>query len=69
LVAVLAAGVGAWLGLHRWPHPPDSLAYLRSLLDVTRPWLLIMATLLPVALTMTLLWKTKEVILHSVFGE
>jgi hypothetical protein len=69
LLTILAAGVGAWLGLHHWPHPPDSLAYLRSLFDLTRPWLLIMATLLPVALTMTLLWKTKEVILHSAFGE
>jgi hypothetical protein len=31
-------------------------------------WLLLMLTLLPLAMTMALLWKTKEVILDSVFG-
>jgi heme/copper-type cytochrome/quinol oxidase subunit 4 len=31
-------------------------------------WLLILFTLLPLAMTMALIWKTKEVILDSVFG-
>jgi hypothetical protein len=31
-------------------------------------WLLITLTLLPLAMTMALIWKTKEVILDSVFG-
>ena len=31
-------------------------------------WLLILLVLLPLAMTMALLWKTKEVILESVFG-
>jgi hypothetical protein len=67
VLLVLGLGVAVWFGLGLWPNPPDSVSYARYLLDITRPWLLIMATLLPVALTMTLLWKTKDVILHSVF--
>jgi hypothetical protein len=31
-------------------------------------WLLILLALLPLAMTMALLWKTKQVILDSVFG-
>ena len=31
-------------------------------------WFLILLVLLPLAMTMALLWKTKEVILESVFG-
>jgi hypothetical protein len=32
------------------------------------PWLLIFLVLLPLAMTMALIWKIKEVILDSVFG-
>jgi hypothetical protein len=35
--------------------------------DLVKTWLLLLLALVPVALTMTLLWKTKEVILASVF--
>ena len=31
-------------------------------------WFLILLVLLPLAMTMALLWKTKEVILDNVFG-
>jgi hypothetical protein len=31
-------------------------------------WSLLMLLLLPLSLTMALIWKTKEVILESVFG-
>lgn len=40
------------------------VSYLSRLL----PMALVSLVLLPLALTMTLLWKTKETILHSVFG-
>ncbi|MBL9175634.1 MAG: hypothetical protein JNL10_18980 [Verrucomicrobiales bacterium] len=69
ILAALAVGVGLWLLLHgRAPNDP-SLATLRSLLESSRPWLLILVLILPVALTMTLLWKIKGVILASVFRE
>ena len=32
------------------------------------PWFLLLLVLLPLAMTMALLWKTKEVILENVFG-
>jgi hypothetical protein len=31
-------------------------------------WLLLLLALLPLALTMALIWKTKEVVLDGVFG-
>lgn len=40
--------------------------FLEDISD-SRPWLFIMLALLPLALTMTLLWKAKEAIVTSVF--
>src|SRR5260221_10925241 len=39
-----------------------------NLFNANTPWLLVFLVLLPLAMTMALLWKTKEVILESVFG-
>jgi hypothetical protein len=58
------------LGVSHWPVLAGPLGRLLSLLahpQASRV-LLIVFLLLPVAMTMALLWKTKEVILHSVFG-
>jgi hypothetical protein len=38
-------------------------------LEIVRQWLMLFLVLLPVAMTMTLIWKMKEVIFSSVFGE
>ncbi len=46
---------------------PTTLAVLLAMLEPSRPWLLMLLVLLPVAMTMALIWKVKEVILHSVF--
>jgi len=64
---VIGLFVLLWLGLPHWDPAPEPVVRLRSLLEFTRPWLFIMVLLPPVALTMTLLWKIKEAILHSVF--
>lgn len=69
ILAVLAAGVGLWLLLHGLNPANANLATLRWMLESSRPWLLILVLILPVALTMTLLWKIKGVILASVFRE
>lgn len=53
--------------LLRWVNAPPLLARLRDTLDYSKTWMVLVLTLLPVALTMTLLWKTKEVIVASVF--
>ncbi|MBN8247912.1 MAG: hypothetical protein J0L84_10765 [Verrucomicrobia bacterium] len=68
-LGVLAAGVALWLVLRSVPPASNWGLGLRWLLEMARPWLLIMVLLLPVALTMTLLWKIKGVILLSVFRE
>ncbi|MEW6156241.1 MAG: hypothetical protein AB1813_02345 [Verrucomicrobiota bacterium] len=47
---------------------PDFLTKILRILDFARQWLLLFLVLLPVAMTMTLIWKIKEVILASVFG-
>jgi hypothetical protein len=50
-------------------RPPPSLPFpLMILLDHVSLWFLIFAILLPVAITMALVWKIKEVILTSIFG-
>lgn len=62
LVAVLRAG------LARIPQVPREFGPLLALWDHGSFLLLILLGLLPLAMTMALLWKTKEVILDSVFG-
>ncbi len=49
-----------------WPVPLTMQVFLADLAE-SRNWLFIMLALLPLALTMTLLWKAKEAILASVF--
>jgi hypothetical protein len=52
-------------------HVPELPAWLDTILSIIERggvWFLILLVLLPLAMTMALLWKTKEVILESVFG-
>jgi hypothetical protein len=46
----------------------QSTGTVAALLDRGAIWLLLFFVLLPVAMTMALIWKIKEVILSSVFG-
>jgi hypothetical protein len=62
LLALLYVGVGQFHNLPFW------LALVMSVMDRGSLWLLILLVLLPLAMTMALLWKTKEVILDNVFG-
>jgi len=48
--------------------PPPWLATLLNVMEHGSLWFLIVLILLPLAMTMALLWKTKEVILDNVFG-
>jgi hypothetical protein len=47
---------------------PPTLSRLLFLLDRIGLWLVLFLILMPVAMTMALIWKIKEVILASVFG-
>ena len=62
---VLGAGYGSLFFIQ---NLPPWLAEVVRMFDRTGFWLLIPFILLPLAMTMALLWKTKEVILDNVFG-
>jgi len=68
LLLVTLALTVVYLSLGRWPHPlPPWTATVLSILDRASLWCLIPLLLLPLAMTMALIWKIKEVILDSVF--
>ncbi|MGH7971368.1 MAG: hypothetical protein ACREIC_21835 [Limisphaerales bacterium] len=62
--AVLGA---AYIVLGRRPDLPLYFQAIVLVMDRGSAWLLVLLVLLPLAMTMALLWKTKEVILESVF--
>ncbi len=66
LAVTLIVTVG-YVGLGRFPDWPFFQALLAEL-EERNFWLLVLLVLLPMAMTMALLWKTKEVILDNVFG-
>jgi hypothetical protein len=66
--ASLFLGLGMLLILHYPTLVPDQLDFLLPL-NTGNPWLTIFLVLLPLAMTMALLWKTKETILDSLFSQ
>jgi hypothetical protein len=64
LLAVTVSGAA----LLQVPHPSANVGWLLVWLDRGSRLLLIFFVLLPLAMTMALIWKTKEVILDAVFG-
>ncbi len=48
---------------------PVFLIELLRVLELSRQWLLVFLVLLPLAMTMSLIWKIKEVVMGSVFGQ
>lgn len=59
---------GAYVVLSRIRELPVFLQAFMIMLDESNFWFLVLLVLLPMALTMALLWKAKEVILDNVFG-
>jgi hypothetical protein len=57
-----------YLALSQLKTLPLYLQAVMIVLDRGSFWLLVLLVLLPLAMTMALLWKTKEVILDNVFG-
>ena len=57
-----------YLGLGQLYTPPFWLGLVMTVIERGSLLFLILLVLLPLAMTMALLWKTKEVILESVFG-
>jgi len=57
-----------YVGLSRFADLPLYLQAVMLVLERGAFWFLVLLVLLPLAMTMALLWKTKEVILESVFS-
>jgi hypothetical protein len=67
LVGLLFLGI-AYVVLTSTSQLPLELGMLSIWLNQIGLWTLTFFALLPLAMTMALIWKTKEVILDSVFG-
>jgi hypothetical protein len=68
LIVLLLFVAAAYVGLTRVRELPLQLEFLLSWLDQSGLWILVFLILLPLAMTMALIWKTKEIIFDSVFG-
>lgn len=60
--------VAAYVVLQQVSRLPFWLEALENAIERGSFWFIILLVLLPLAMTMALLWKTKEVILESIFG-
>jgi hypothetical protein len=67
LLLALLCGAALDLILQQMNRLPVVVIHVLQIVDSTRQWLLLFSILLPLAMTMTLIWKIKEVVLVSVF--
>ncbi len=67
LLATSIAAIVYW-SLARAQSIPRWLGIIAAIMDRGSFWFLVVLVLLPLAMTMALLWKTKEVILESIFS-
>lgn len=68
LLVLLILLAAAYIGMSQIRSVPVGMDEILFIIDRIGPWLLLFLGLLPLAMTMALLWKTKEVILDGVFG-
>ncbi len=69
LLLALVALLALYFLLTQLDSPPLLVELLLNLLELGRRSVLLFMVLLPLAMTMTLVWKIKEVVLASVFGQ
>ncbi len=68
LLAALLLLASIYAGLAQIPTVPAALENSFFILSRVGPWLLLFLGLLPLAMTMALIWKIKEFVLAGVFG-
>jgi hypothetical protein len=66
LVAVLGV-IALYISLQQADWLPRAVVHAFEVVESSRSWLLVFSILLPLAMTMTLIWKIKEVVMASVF--
>lgn len=67
LLALIAFLLMAYVIIFQLPALPVAVVRILRAVQIVRQWFLLFFLLIPVAMTMTLIWKIKEVILHSLF--
>jgi hypothetical protein len=67
LLVTVVGFVAVFLFLQQLQSLPLFVLHLLEAIESSRQWLLVFLILLPLAMTMTLIWKIKEVVLASVF--
>jgi hypothetical protein len=65
LIVTLGVVVGLWLVAIRLPHVPAWVSLLLAAVDEERFIMVVALALLPLALTMTLIWKAKETLFNG----
>ena len=68
LLAALLLGVAAYFGLDQMYSLPAWVDRVLNFLTEHGPWIILFVVLIPLAMTMALIWKTKELIFASVFN-
>jgi hypothetical protein len=68
LLATVLLLAAAFLAVAQIREVPAQLESIFFIFNRLGPWLLLFLALLPLALTMALIWKTKETVMDSVFG-
>ena len=68
LLTITSISIGVMYLVTRIDEPPELLFRLVAMAAQFRPWLFMAFVLIPVSMTMSILWKTKESILASVFS-
>ncbi|HYE33533.1 MAG TPA: hypothetical protein VEH27_19080 [Methylomirabilota bacterium] len=69
LLCGLLGGIGLYVALRELPALPWGLVMVQRLLERFRFEFIVIFGLLPLAMTMTLVWKAKEAVFASIFGE
>ncbi len=67
LLVSVVSFVAVFLGVQQFQSLPLIVTEIIQAIESSRQWLLVFLILLPLAMTMTLIWKIKEVVLASVF--
>jgi hypothetical protein len=68
LLIFIVVAVAIYAALEQVNHLPRLVLTALQTIEPVRSLLVVLLVLLPLALTMTLIWKIKEVVLHSVFS-